>query len=73
MDDPCKSRYTKVILQVIFHDHEYGRVAGAIAEKVKNLILIKGFELDVKGIRMFDVVKDVLDLAPIRWIAEEIV
>jgi hypothetical protein len=73
MDDPGKSRYTKIILQAIFHDHEYGRVASAIAEKVKSLILLKGFELEAKGTRTFDVVKDILNLAPIRWIAEEIV
>lgn len=73
MDDPCASRYTKIILQAIFHDHEYGRVASAIAEKVENLILQKGFELEAKNTRMFDVVKDVLNLGPIHWIAEEIV
>jgi len=73
IDDPCKSRYTKIILQAIFHDHEYGRVASAIAEKVKNLIHQKGFELEVKGTRTVDVVRDVLNLGPIHWIAEEIV
>jgi hypothetical protein len=40
---------------------------------VKSLILNKGFELEAKGTKTFDVVKDVLNLAPIHWIAEETV
>jgi hypothetical protein len=48
-------------------------VAGAIADKVKALVLYKGFEMEAKGTKTFDVVKDVLNLAPIHWIAEEIV
>ena len=73
MDDPRTSRNAKIIQQAIFHDHEYGRVATAIAEKVKALIFHKGFELEHKGTKTFDVVKDVLNLGPIHWIAEEIV
>lgn len=73
MDDIRTSRNLKTIRQAIFHDHEYGRVAGAIAEKIKALIHYKGFEMEVKGTRTFDVVKDVLNLATIHWIAEEIV
>jgi len=72
MDDPRTSRNAKIIHQAIFHDHEYGRVASAIAEKVKGLLLHKGFELEVKRTKTFDVVKDVLNLGPIHWIAEEI-
>lgn len=73
MDDPRTTRNLKTIRQAIFHDHEYGRVAGAIAEKIKALIFYKGFEMGAKGTRTFDVVKDVLNLGPIHWIAEEIV
>ena len=73
MDDPRTSRNAKIIHQAIFHDHEYDRVANAIADKVKDLILTKGFELELKGTKTFDVVKDVLNLGPIHWIAEEIV
>ena len=73
MDDARTSRNAKIIHQAIFHDHEYDRVASAIAEKMRGLILTKGFELEVKGTKTFDVVKDVLNLGPIHWIAEEIV
>jgi len=73
MDDPRPSRNAKIIHQAIFHDHEYGRVASAITENVKSLIFHKGFELEAKGTKTFDVVKDVLNLGPIHWIAEEIV
>jgi hypothetical protein len=73
MDDPRTSRNAKIIHQAIFHDHEYGRVASSIMERVRSLIFQKGFELEVKGTKTFDVVKDVLNLGPIHWIAEEIV
>jgi len=73
MDDPRTSRNARTIHQAIFHDHEYGRVASAVAEKIKALIFYKGFEMEAKGTKTFDVVKDVLNLGPIHWIAEEIV
>jgi len=73
MDDLRTSRNRKIIHQALFHEHEYGRVASAIAEKVRGLVLHKGFELEVKRTKTFDVVKDVLNLGPIHWIAEEIV
>ena len=73
MDDLRTSRNAKLIHQALFHDHEYGRVAGAIAERVRCLILDKGFELEAKRTKTFDVVKDVLNLGPIHWMAEEIV
>ena len=73
MDDPRTSRNAKIIHQAIFHDHEYDRVAANIADKIKGLIFTKSFELQAKGTKTFDVVKDVLNLGPIHWIAEEIV
>ena len=73
MDDLRTSRNRKIIHQALFHEHEYGRVASAIAEKVRGLVLHKGFELEVKRTKTFDVVKDVLNLGPIHWMAEEIV
>ena len=73
LDDLRTSRNAKIIHQALFHEHEYGRVAGAIAERVKGLIIHKGFELEAKRTKTFDVVKDVLNLGPIHWMAEEIV
>lgn len=71
LDDVRADMHRRAIQQAIFHNVEHtGPIARAIESKMRALIHHKSFEL-VKGkTKCIDIVKDVVNLAPIHWIAD---
>ena len=66
--------HRRAIQQAIFHNVEHtSPIARTIESKMRALIHHKSFEL-VKGkAKCIDIVKDVVNLAPIHWIADALV
>ncbi|KAG8864682.1 hypothetical protein FRC20_010158 [Serendipita sp. 405] len=71
LDDVRADMHRKAIQQAIFHNIEHtGTIARLIESKARALIHNKSFQLVKGGSRCVDIVKDVVNLAPIHWIAD---
>jgi linoleate 10R-lipoxygenase len=74
LDDVRGEMHRKAIQQAIFHNIEHtGPVARHIESKARALIHQKSFALVGTTTRCIDIVKDVVNLAPIHWIADALV
>jgi linoleate 10R-lipoxygenase len=74
MDDVRADTHRKALQLALFHNVEYtGQIARTIESKARALIHQKSFSLLDDSVRSFDVVKDVVNLAPIHWIADTLV
>jgi linoleate 10R-lipoxygenase len=49
------------------------KIAQHFYERIRNLIMSKSFTLCDKGVKMLDIVRDVLRYAPLHWAATEVV
>jgi linoleate 10R-lipoxygenase len=74
LDDVRGEMHRKAIQQAIFHNIEHtGPIARHIESKTRALIHQKSFTLVGTNTRCIDIVKDVVNLAPIHWIADALV
>jgi hypothetical protein len=74
LDDVRADAHRKAIQLALFHNVEHtGQIARTIESKTRALIHQKSFSLLGDSTRCFDVVKDVVNLAPIHWIADTLV
>ena len=72
IDDPKNHSSSQYLTKVLLH-HDHGIPACRKIELyVRSLLYSKSFGLVGTSTRNIDIVKDVLNLAPIHWIAEEI-
>ena len=66
--------HRKALQQAIFHNIEHTtHIARHIESKARALIHQKSFSLVGTNTRCIDIVKDVVNLAPIHWIADALV
>jgi linoleate 10R-lipoxygenase len=70
--DASSHRSTRYITRALFHNNDGIQAYGQIEPYVRSLLHNKSFGLVENGIRNIDIVNDVLNLAPIHWIADEI-
>jgi linoleate 10R-lipoxygenase len=49
------------------------KIAQYFYERIRNLIMSKSFTLTDKGVKMLDIVRDVLRYVPLHWTATEVV
>ncbi|KIM34230.1 hypothetical protein M408DRAFT_59813 [Serendipita vermifera MAFF 305830] len=71
LDDVRVDAHRKAIQLALFHNVEHtGPISRHIESKTRALIHQKSFSLLGDTTRCFDVVKDVVNLAPIHWIAD---
>jgi len=73
IDDVSSHRSSRHIAKALFHHGDDGiQACRQIQLYVRSLLHSKSFGLVGDGIQNIDIVKDVLNLAPIHWIADEI-
>jgi len=72
IDDVSSHRSFRHITKALFHHIDDTQACRQIELYVRSLLHSKSFGLVEDSIRNIDIVNDVLNLAPIHWIAEEI-
>lgn len=72
IDDVSNHRSFRHITKALFHDSDDTQACRQIELYVRSLLHSKSFGLVGNAIHNIDIVNDVLNLAPIHWIADEI-
>lgn len=72
IDDVSNHRSSRHITKALFHHGDSTQACRQIEFCIRSLLHNKSFGLVENTIGNIDIVKDVLNLAPIHWIAEEI-